>query len=172
MAEPFLGEIRLVGFNFAPVGWALCDGSVLSISQYDALFALIGTYYGGNGTTNFALPNLLGRMPVHMGSAGGATYTIGYNGGTETATLDGTQIPSHIHVPLAVNGGGTSNLPTGNAWAGWTGAQYVPASASGNVPMSNQATGLIGGNVPHNNLMPYQVINFIIALAGVFPSRG
>jgi microcystin-dependent protein len=167
MSNPYVGEIRLAAFNFAPQGWAFCDGSLLSISEYSTLFNLIGTTYGGDGVNNFALPNLLGRIPVHQGNG----FTLAQNGGTETVTLTASQLPVHNHVPLASSGGGTSNLPTNNTWASWTGAPYIAGGASGNVAMSPNATSQTGGSQAHDNLMPYLAINFIISLFGIYPSQ-
>ena len=172
MSQPFIGEIRLVAFNFAPVNWAFCDGSVVQISQNEALYNLIGTTYGGNGTTNFFLPNLLGRIPVHQGNVQGATFVIGQSAGTEAVQLTTGQLPTHTHAAMAASGGGTSNSPAGNTWTGWTGAQYVTATANGNVPMSPQALSMTGGNVAHDNVMPFMAVNFIISLFGVYPSQG
>ena len=169
MSEPYIGEIRMVGFNFAPENWALCDGSLLAISQNETLFNLIGTTYGGDGQTTFALPNLLGRVPVHVGTIQGMAFTIGLAGGTETVTLNSSQIPLHTHAPMAVSGGGTSNLPTNNAWAEWTGAAYTVGTPG--AVMSTQATTSAGGGASHDNLMPFQVINFVISLFGVYPSQ-
>jgi microcystin-dependent protein len=173
MANPYLGEIRAVGFNFAPVGWALCNGQVLAISQNTALFSLLGTYYGGNGTTNFALPNLQGSAPMHQGNGAGLTpRVIGEVGGETAVTLLTTQIPSHTHVAQNA-AASTTGTPGPTAIFGGGGRGKAPAYAPAGTPaaMSGQAVGLSGGNQPHNNMPPYLVLNFIIALTGVFPPR-
>jgi microcystin-dependent protein len=171
MAQPYIGEIRIGGFNFAPYGWAFCNGALLAISQNVALFDLIGTTYGGDGQSTFALPNLQCRFPVHMGtSRQGSSYVIGQNGGAETVTLTTQQMPNHTHTPIASANGGTSNVPTNNVWADWTGAQYntsVPASA----PMRSDAVSFVGSNQAHDNMIPFLGITFVIALQGVFPSQ-
>lgn len=170
MSQPFVGEIRIAGFNFAPVNWAFCNGAILSISQNDTLFNLIGTTYGGDGQNTFALPDLQGRVPVHAGSGHGSTYILGQIAGNETVTLTTGQIPGHTHAPVASAGDGTSNVPTNNVWANWTGAQYNAAAPTSS-PMRSDAIGMAGGNQPHDNLMPYLVINFIISLFGIFPTQ-
>jgi microcystin-dependent protein len=170
MSEPFVGEIRIAGFNFAPNGWAFCDGSILSITQNETLFQLIGTTYGGDGQSTFGLPDLRGRVPVHAGSGQFGSFILSQSGGNENVTLTTGQIPGHTHTPVASAGDGTSNLPTNNVWANWTGAQYT-ATAPANSTMRSDAVGMTGGSQPHDNLMPYLVINFIISLFGVFPSQ-
>ncbi|HLX68301.1 MAG TPA: tail fiber protein [Verrucomicrobiae bacterium] len=170
MSEPFVGEIRIAGFNFAPVNWAFCNGALMAISQNEALFQLIGTTYGGDGVNTFALPNLQGRVPVHMGTTGQGSFVMGQIAGTETVTVTTSQIPSHTHTPVASAGDGTSDVPTNNTWANWTGAQYntgAPVSA----PMRSDAIGLTGGSQPHDNMIPFLTINFIIALFGIFPTQ-
>jgi microcystin-dependent protein len=167
MAEPFIGEIRMVGFNFAPVGWAFCDGSLLLISEFEALFTLIGTTYGGDGQNTFALPNLQSRIPMHQGAdpASGITYTIGQVGGTEAVTLLSSQMPVHSHA-VADAGRGTLLSPTNAIWAGTSQDVYSTGGPSGYMgPAAPQ-----GGNQPHDNLPPFLVINFIISLFGIFPS--
>jgi microcystin-dependent protein len=165
MGQPYVGEIRLVGFNFAPQGWMLCNGALLPISQYETLFNLIGTTYGGDGQSTFALPDLQGRIPVHQGSG----FVIGQISGTETVTLTVNQIPVHSHAPLAAATGGTSDSPAGNVWANWTGSQYSDQGTTGQ--MNSGALGLAGGSQPHDNMMPFLTINFIISLFGIFPSQ-
>lgn len=163
----------MMGCNFAPLNWAFCDGSLLSISQNTALFSLLGTTYGGNGVSTFALPNLLGRTPVHQGAGPGGTYVIGQLAGEENVTLTLSQIPAHSHVPEAVTGGGggnPANSPANNFWSGWTGGQF--SSAVPNSSMNSAAVGIAGGSQPHDNMPPFQVINFVIALVGIFPSQG
>ncbi len=168
MTEPFIGEIRMFGFNFAPRGWAMCDGQLLSISQNTALFSLLGTTYGGNGTSNFQLPNLQGRVPMHLGSNGFTNYVEGEVGGAETATLLTSNLPSHSHL---VQGGtdGTTKNPIG---------EYPGFSAGGSAytgtPAGTMNAAMVeptGGNLPFGIVQPYLVINFCIALLGVFPSR-
>ena len=165
MSQPYIGEIRMVGFNFAPVDWAFCNGAVLAITQNETLFNLIGTTYGGDGVSTFALPSLQSRVPIHQGSG----FTVGQTGGVETVTLSVSQIPAHTHAAQASSGGGTSNNPAGNFWANWTGSQYSDQGT--NSAMNAGATGAGGGSQPHDNLMPYLAVNFIIALYGVYPSQ-
>ena len=162
MSEPFLGEIRLVAFNFAPLGWADCNGQILPIQQNVALFSLLGTTYGGNGTTNFALPNLQGRVAMHLGSG----HVLGEFGGTENVILTTAQIPSHTHAPRATNADQTTDLPTGALLSG--GGVYAAPPA--NVTLDPSAIGLTGGGQPHQNMQPYLTARYIIALQGIFPS--
>jgi microcystin-dependent protein len=179
MADPFLGEIRMAGWNFAANGWALCNGQLLSIGQNSALFALLGTTYGGDGVTTFALPNLQGRVPIHQGNGAGLSpYPIGAASGTETVTLLPTQMPSHNHLVGISNQTGSVSDPTnailaqGNSGAGRDSvpvSDYVSTAATGTLaPTSIQPT---GGSQPHSNIQPYLCVNFIIALQGIFPSR-
>ncbi|MGH9891014.1 MAG: phage tail protein [bacterium] len=171
MSDPYIGEIKLVGFNFPPVGWALCDGQLLSIAQNDALFALIGTTYGGDGQTTFALPDFRSRIPIHQGTgSSGTTYTIGENGGTETVTLTVNQLPAHTHPAKAQSGAGNQAGPGGNVWASSSLNQYNPSAADSD--MNALAITSSGGNQPHDNMMPFLAINFIIALEGIFPAQG
>jgi microcystin-dependent protein len=176
--DPFLGEIRMVGFNFAPVGWALCNGQTLSISQYAALFSLLGTTYGGNGTTNFNLPNLQGRVAIHQGNGAGLSpYVIGQVGGAENITLLSNQMPLHNHLVNVNNQAGISADPTNKILAETATSDRTPVLT--NSYTTNAATGTLaatavsqsGGNQPHPNLQPYLTVNFIIALTGIFPSR-
>ncbi|HEX7654927.1 MAG TPA: tail fiber protein [Verrucomicrobiae bacterium] len=169
MSQPYVGEIRIVGFSFAPSGWAFCDGALLDISQNDVLFNLIGTTYGGDGQNTFALPNLQSRFPMHMGTGGGGTYVIGQYGGTESETLTTQQMPAHTHVPQANSGAGNSNSPTNAVWANWTGNQYSDLGTSGAMAAASLQTS--GGNQPHENMHPYQCVNFVISLYGIFPSQ-
>ncbi|MGA3049801.1 MAG: tail fiber protein [Terracidiphilus sp.] len=178
MSEPFLGEIRTVGFNFAPTGWALCNGQTLSISQYTALFSLLGTTYGGNGTTTFNLPNLQSRVPIHQGQGAGLSpYVIGQNGGVENVTLLSNQMPLHNHNVNVNSQNGNQSNPSGMILAvGNTGGRepavtldYTNAAATGT--LAPTAVSQSGGNVPHPNIQPYLTVNFIIALVGIFPSR-
>jgi len=174
MSDQFLGEIRIFGFNFAPIGWALCDGQILPISQNAALFSLLGTNYGGNGTSNFGLPNLQGSAPVDQGQGPGLSiYNLGDTGGVTTVTLDATQIPNHTHPVHCLATNGDSGTPVGNAWAaiaGGRGALNLYA-ATANATMNAGATGAAGGGQPHNNMAPYLVLCFCIALQGIFPTR-
>jgi microcystin-dependent protein len=173
MADQFLGEIRAVGFNFAPVGWAICDGQLLPISQNTALFSLLGTNFGGNGTTNFALPNLQGCAPMHQGEGAGLSpRSIGETGGEAAVTLLTTQIPSHRHIPQNAAASNES-IPGPSASFGGGGRGKSPAYAPASAPvaMSARAVSNTGGNQPHNNMPPYTTLNFIIALQGIFPAR-
>jgi len=173
MSDPFLGEIRLVGFNFPPRGWAACNGQVMSIAQNTALFSLLGTTYGGNGQSTFALPDLRGRVPIHQGQGPGlAPYDIGQTGGEEAHTLTQSEMPLHNHAARAHAGAGNSNVANGNIWskdAGVSSATYSSAAQDG--LMSASAIAPAGGSQPHNNLQPYLTLNFVIALNGIFPSR-
>lgn len=168
--EPFLGEIRMFAGNFAPRGWALCNGQLLPINQNQALFSLLGTMYGGDGKTTFALPNLQGRVPIHMGQGLNLTPRFqGEAGGEEEVILTISEIPQHNHQAIASNGEATELSPAGNVWA--TKSRTTLYNKTGNVAMSNSAIGMAGGNQPHNNMPPYLTINFIIALQGIYPSR-
>lgn len=170
MSEPFIGEIRMVGFNFAPRGWALCNGQLLSIAQNTALFSLLGTTYGGNGQTTFALPDLRGRVPLHFGQAPGLSpYQIGQAGGSETVTLLLPQIPAHNHGLLASNSEADNATPDGRLLAQAREVTYTSGTA--NTQMNPQAIAPTGGSQPHPNLQPYLTINFVIAVQGIFPSR-
>jgi microcystin-dependent protein len=176
MSEPFLAEIRIVGFNFPPRGWASCDGQLLPISQNTALFALIGTYYGGDGRVTFGLPNLQGSAPLHPGNGPGLTpRNLGEQSGSQSVTLLQTEMPAHTHVPQASANAATQADPTNGVWAKGGqvrgGAPLYNADLSAPVAMSPQALAPAGGSQPHNNLPPYLVLNFVIALAGIFPQR-
>ena len=166
MSEPFIGEIRMFGGNYAPLNWALCDGQLLPISQYSPLYSLIGTTYGGDGVTNFALPNLQSRIPLHTSPA----YPMGAKAGVETVTLTVNQIPAHTHVPSA-NTSANAQSPAGALWAGTTDFSQFAPPASANGQMNAQAVPANGGSAPHDNMVPFQVVNFIIALVGVFPTQ-
>jgi microcystin-dependent protein len=155
----------MFGGNFAPSGWAICDGSLLSISEFEVLFVLIGTTYGGDGQSTFALPDLRSRVPLHQG----ASFTIGQNGGAEAVTLTANQIPAHTHAAVASSGAGSSHDPTGNIWANWTGSQYSDQTI--NASMSPSAITSAGGSQPHDNMPPFLGLNFIISLFGIFPSQ-
>jgi microcystin-dependent protein len=173
MSEPFIGEIRMVGFNFAPRGWAFCNGQLLSIASNTALFALLGTQYGGNGTTTFALPNLQSRVPMHWGQGAGLSLRqIGELAGTETVTLSSQQMPIHTHPAAASSGKGNTNSPIGRVWSKDAGVQS--ATYTSNAPdgaMAANAIANAGGSAPHDNMPPYLCVSFIIALQGIFPSR-
>ena len=173
MAEPFLGQITRFAGNFAPRGWAFCDGQLLSINANQALFSLLGTTYGGDGRTTFALPDLRGRVPVHPGTGSGlSTYKLGQKGGAETVTLNASQLPSHNHQVQCVSSNGNKpepggNLPGAEASAGvdlWT-------NANSDGTMRSDMLQNTGGGQAHNNIQPYQAVNYIIALQGTFPSR-
>jgi microcystin-dependent protein len=153
--------------NFAPQGWAICDGSILSIASNDTLFNLIGTTYGGDGQSTFALPDLRGRAPIHQGNG----FVIGQAGGVEAVTLTINQLPVHNHVPQAAIGatGNPANSPAGNIWSGWTGGQFTTQAPA--VNMNAAAINTDGGSQPHDNMVPFLAINFIISLFGVFPSQ-
>jgi microcystin-dependent protein len=169
MSEQFLGEIRIVGFNFPPRGWAFCNGQTLAIQQNQALFALMGTFYGGNGVTTFQLPNLQGRVANSQGtSPSGSQYTIGQISGQETQTLLVTQIPQHNHLAVASSTAATLATPANNLWGSSTTNPYSPSQ---NTTMNAAALSQVGGSQPHENRSPFLVLNFIIALTGIFPSR-
>jgi microcystin-dependent protein len=168
MAEPFLGQLLLVPYNFAPLNWQFCAGQTLPISQFSALFALIGTTFGGNGQTTFQLPNLQGRVPVGAGNGAGLqVYTLGQTGGLETVTLLTSNIPSHSHSLMATNAPSSVAEPAGNTLA--KGAIYAAAAPS--VAMNAGSVGLTGSSLPIENRQPYLVLNWVIAMAGIFPSR-
>jgi len=170
--DPFVAEIRIFPFNFAPKGWAFCDGQILPISQNTALFSLLGTTYGGNGTSNFALPNFQGVSPIHSGQGAGLSLRdLGETGGTETVTLLLSELPAHTHAANCNSGTGDQYGPPGNFWATDAGGNNeYNAALTPNMTMA-AALGPTGGNQPHNNLQPYLVLNFCIALQGVFPPR-
>ncbi len=163
MAEPYLGEIRIVSFDFAPSNWAACDGQVLQINQNQALYALLGNTYGGNGTTTFALPDFRGRTPVHFG----AGIPLGQSAGEAAQTLHTNELPAHTHTMSASNVAPDAALPANSSWAAVTKGYGSPP----NISMSATALGTKGANQPHPNLQPYLTLNFVIALWGIFPSR-
>ncbi len=166
MSQPFIGEIRMFAGNFAPVGWAFCNGAIIPIDQNDALFNLIGTTYGGDGQTTFALPNLQSRVPVHVGPG----FALGQSGGAETVTLTTSQIPAHSHVPQANTNQGSQPSPAGNVWASQSALTQFSNTAPSEA-MDPAALGSSGGSQPHDNMLPFLVVNFILSLFGVFPSQ-
>ncbi len=164
MSDIFLSEIRIFGGGQAPKGWAACNGQFLPINQNQALFSLLGTTYGGNGQTNFSLPNLRGRVPIHFGSG----HTLGEAAGSTSVTVNIQQLPTHNHLLRASNAAATLDVPTGNFLAKPSISGYGPAASL--ATMNAGAVSSVGGSQPHNNMMPYLVLNFCIALQGVFPS--
>lgn len=173
MADPFVAEIRIFPFNFAPRGWAFCNGQLLPLSQNTALFSLLGTTYGGNGQSNFALPDLQGRAPMHPGQGPGLSlHDLGETGGSETVTLLESEIPSHSHTQMANTSTASKSLPTNNSFArGSSMIPYLAPAGAATVNMAGQTIAPTGGSLPHNNMQPYLTLNFNIALQGVFPPR-
>jgi microcystin-dependent protein len=164
MATPFLSEIRIVSFNFPPKGWALCNGQLMPINQNQALFALLGTTYGGDGITTFALPNLQGRMPIHEG----AGFTLGQASGEQTHTLLYAEMPLHTHSAVASSSQANTGSAPGNFWANGNQPAYA---SNANVSLNPATVNNMGGSQPHENMPPYLVLNFCIALQGIFPSQ-
>ena len=174
MSQPFVGEIRMFGFNFAPTGWAMCNGQLLPIAQNTALFSLLGTNYGGNGQSTFGLPNLPGRAPIHSGQGPGLTdRIIGETGGTPTVTLISGEMPVHNHSQGAYNATGNQSSPANHAGAMAKALrQSVNLYSSSNTATMNLAAlPPVGSSLPHNNLPPFRALNFCIAMQGVYPSR-
>lgn len=177
MSNQFVAEIRIFAGNFAPTGWALCNGQLMPISQNTALFSLLGTTYGGDGKSNFALPNLQGSVPLQQGQGPGLSLrSLGETGGEPNVTLLQTEMPAHTHGVQADGAGGGQGVPTGNTWGasggrGRPAAPYAPSAPATNVQMNAFDTTITGGNLPHNNMPPYLCLTFIIALQGVFPPR-
>jgi microcystin-dependent protein len=167
MASPFLSEIRIFSFNFAPRGWAMCNGQTVGIAQNQALFSLLGTTYGGNGTTNFNLPNLVSRTPMHFAPS----YPLGSNGGEQAHTLTIAELPMHTHVPIGCSTNATTGDPTAGVWAATATNSNNFTTAAPNNNMSQAAIGNAGGSQPHNNMPPYLVLNFCIAITGAYPTR-
>ena len=165
MSQPFMSEIKIVSFNFPPKGWAECNGQFLPINQNQALFSLLGTTYGGNGQTTFALPNLRGQVPIHEGNG----FTLGQAGGSESVTINAQTMPAHNHTLSGTNNAAAGDDATNSIYAQAGGNTY--AAYSSPTPMGAQAIGNTGGSQPHTNLMPFLVLNFIIALQGIFPSQ-
>jgi len=176
MADPFVAEIRIFPFNFAPTGWAFCDGQLMPISQNTALFSLLGTTYGGDGKSTFALPDLQGSAPMHPGQGPGLSlYDLGQTGGSESVTLLTTEMPVHAHnVGMANTANGNSLTPVGSTWAttpSGRGLLFVYHSGPPTAKMLADVILPAGGSLPHNNMQPYLTLNFCIALQGVFPAR-
>jgi microcystin-dependent protein len=174
MSDQFLGEIRMVGFNFAPSGWAQCNGQLLSISQNTALFSLLGTYYGGDGRSTFGLPNFQAVAPMSQGNGAGLSpRALGETGGAYTVTLLQNQVPPHSHPVNCISGAGNSTSAANNVWSaeGGRAGLALYTSTSGPVNMSNMALKLTGGNQPHNNVQPYLTVTFVIAMQGIYPTR-
>lgn len=174
MSEPFLGEIRIVGFNFPPKGWATCDGQLLPINQNQSLYSLLGTSYGGDGRTTFALPDLRGRTPIHEGRSVGSSFVLGQRGGQETHALTSAEMPAHTHGLRATNDSATQSSPEGNLPATTSssvGELYSSGSAGLTGSLNGAAIANIGDGAPHQNMQPCLTLNFCIALRGLFPSR-
>lgn len=171
--EPFLGEIRMFTGNFAPNGWALCNGQILPISQNTALFSIIGTQFGGDGITNFALPNLQGRVAVHAGTGAGLSpYVIGQSGGVENVTLQSSQMPAHSHTAGVSSGAPASQArPSGNI-PGFSQNTNIYSNTASDSSFNSAFIQSAGGSQPHTNVQPYLAVTFIIALQGIYPSRG
>jgi microcystin-dependent protein len=168
MAQPYVGEIRMFAGNFAPAGWHFCNGALLPISENEALFQLIGTNYGGDGQSTFAVPDLRGRIPIHTGSNQN-TFTLAETGGVEQVTLTTSQIPAHSHPVLASANVGNSNLPT-NAVTGVSNSVLIYISDQPNISLNAAAVTSTGGSQPHDNMQPFLCVSFIISLFGIFPS--
>ena len=166
MADPFLGEIKIMSFSFAPQGWALCNGQTLPINQNQALFALFGTTYGGNGQTTFALPNLQGQTPIHIGLG----FFQGQNGGEQNHTLTTLEMPTHTHVGQGTTTNADQPAPTGNL-LGAANNMYTGANAGNLTPIDPTSISTLGGSQPHQNMQPYLTLSFCVALQGIFPSR-
>jgi len=169
MSDSYVGEVRLVGFNFAPVGWGSCNGATLPISEYNVLYNVIGTTYGGNGQTVFNLPNLQGRIPIHQGSNGASTYVLGQQGGLEKVTLTIGQYPNHTH-NLVASGNPANGSTAGNSVLAQGPTAYTTASPPA-TPMNPIMVGASGNSLPHDNLQPYLVLNWVISLFGIFPAQ-
>ncbi|EWT02092.1 tail collar protein [Intrasporangium oryzae NRRL B-24470] len=172
MSDPFVAEIRIVGFTFAPTGWATCDGQLLPISQNTALFSLLGTTYGGDGRTTFGLPNLGGSAPMHPGQGPGLSQRyLGESGGEQTVTLLQSEMPAHTHSMAASQAEGGDRTPAANLLAAETGGINSYAAPGGVTSMAPSMAGPTGGNLPHNNMQPYLGLLFVIALQGIYPQR-
>ena len=175
MADPFVAEIRIVGFNFAPKGWAFCNGQLLPISQNTALFSLLGTFYGGDGKSTFALPDMQGSAPMFWGQGAGLSLVdLGQTGGSEFVTLIQSEMPVHTHsVRAATVFDADQNAPSPDVTFGkaFNGLAYAPSGTGQTIQMNFNTASITGGSLPHNNMMPYLVLNFVIAMQGVFPPR-
>jgi microcystin-dependent protein len=172
MSDQFVAEIRIFGFNFAPTQWALCNGQLLPISQNTALFSLLGTNFGGDGRTNFGLPNLQGSVPVGQGQGPGLSfYGVGQSSGSQNVTLLQSEMPAHAHTVQTNVRSAESNTPGAQTFARAENNAYVTVPPTPNVSLSPQAIGVAGSSLPHNNMQPYLTMNFCIALAGIFPPR-
>jgi microcystin-dependent protein len=171
MPEPFIGEIRMFGGSFPPAGWAFCNGQLMPISENDALFTLIGTTYGGDGQETFALPDLQGRVPIHQGTLGGNTYVIGEKSGVESVTLTTQQIPIHTHTAQCRAVDSNAGTPQSAIWAKNQTNQTIYSTVAPATNMNNGALMPAGGSQPHENMMPFLAISFIISLFGVFPQQ-
>jgi len=168
MSQPFVGEIRMFAGNFAPLGWAFCDGRLLAIADNDTLFNLIGTTYGGDGVQTFGLPDLRGRVPIHVGSG----FALAQNGGVEQVTLTSQQMPTHSHAAQCRSGSSDTPNPAAAVWGASSSAAYANTGVGfTGAPMAPTALGLVGSNQPHENMMPFVAVNFIIALNGLFPTQ-
>ncbi len=168
MSTPFLAEIRILSFNFPPKGWAFCNGQLLPINQNQALFSLLGTTYGGDGRTTFGLPSLQGRVPFHMGNG----LTLGEVGGETAHTLNISELPAHTHTPVGSSSNPSAASPAGNLWAAASGGGYMnPVNNPSNTSLNPASITSTGGNQAHENMSPYLVLNFCIALQGIFPSQ-
>jgi microcystin-dependent protein len=170
MAQPYVGELRIFAGNFAPAGWMFCQGQLLPISEYDTLYNLIGTTYGGDGQSTFGLPNLASRVPVHQGTlAGGSTYTVGQTGGTESVALTTQQMPAHSHAAVGSSAAAGQGSPSGGTWA--ANSTLKPYATPADSAMNPANVGNAGGSQPHDNMLPYLAINYIISMFGIFPSQ-
>jgi microcystin-dependent protein len=171
MSQPYVGEIRMFAGNFAPLGWMFCEGQLLPISEYETLFNLIGTTYGGDGQSTFGLPDLSGRFPIHQGT-NGTTYVMGERAGVETVTLATNQIPQHAHTPAVNNALSDGTSPANKVWGTTTdGLHYTDPSAPTAMLANPNPIGFVGGSQPHSNLPPYLCVSMIIALFGIYPSQ-
>ena len=167
MSEPFLSEIRIFSFGFAPQGWALCDGQLLPIDQNQPLFSLLHTTYGGDGSVNFGLPNLQGRAPIHMGNG----HTLGEQGGEQTHTVSISELPTHVHTANATRAASTTNVPVNTSVLAQSTSSQLYTAAANLVAMAPNSLGNIGGSQAHLNMQPFLVLTFCIALVGIFPSQ-
>ena len=171
MSEPFLAEVRIVGFNFAPRGWAFCDGQILPINQNQSLYSLLGTTYGGDGRTSFALPDMRGRVPIHVGSSNGGGHLLGQKSGQETVTLSAAEMPNHDHTARGSSTSADAPIPQSTVLADSAGQPYRDYEAATSVDLRSGSIANVGGGQAHNNMQPYLALNFCIALRGLFPSR-